>query len=127
MIPRKEKAPLDARPLRAYVRAMRMILTGLALVALCSPVAAQTCYFYNKTGQYIDFQPESGRMTFYPAYDDSRVECSLIGQAEGDAYAAACTDGPGEVVAGMSEPDKPFVDVIVFHNIFFWLECRKTT
>lgn len=66
-------------------------------------------------------------MTFYPAYDDSRVECSLIGYAEGDAYSAACTDGPGEVIAGMSEADKPFVDIIVFHNIFFWLKCKETT
>lgn len=106
---------------------MRVILTGLALVALCSPAIGQDCRFYNATGQSIDFRPKESAMTLYPAYDDSKYECRILGPQRGNAYGVACDDGPGHLVIGMSEPDKPFVDILVFDDIFFWLKCKETT
>jgi len=113
--------------MHAYVRAMRMIWTGLALVALSSPVAAQDCRFFNQTGQSIAYKPEDGRLTFFPAYDDSEVQCVVVGKTVGNEYALACDDGPGTLIPGMSTPDKPFIDVVVVNKIFFWLKCKETT
>jgi hypothetical protein len=104
-----------------------MIWTGLALVALCSPVAAQDCRFYNHAGQNLDYRPLDGEVVFDPLYTD-KVMCAFIGQpTKGNGYELACDDGPSTLVIGMSEPDKPFVDILVFDNVFYWLKCEETT
>lgn len=106
---------------------MRSIVTALLFAALCSPAAAQDCRFFNATGQSIDFRPDESAMTFFPAYDDSRYECRILGEQTGNAYGVACDDGPGRLVIGLSQPDKPFVDILVFDDVFFWLKCEETT
>lgn len=93
---------------------MRLFVTALSLAALCFPAIGQDCRFYNSTGQSIDFRPTESAMTYFPAYDDSRYECRILGPQTGNAYGVACQDGPAKLVIGMSEPDKPFVDILVF-------------
>ena len=106
---------------------MRSVMTALLLAAMCSPAAAQKCYFFNQTGQYVDYRPTEGALTFYPAYDDSRVECAILGKTDGNEWSLACEDGPGTLIPGTSSPDKPFVDLVVVNKIIFWLKCKETT
>jgi hypothetical protein len=106
---------------------MRLIATAVSLAALCAPAFGQDCRFYNQTGQSVDYRPADGELTFFPAYDDSKVECGIVGKTSGNQWSMACEDGPGTFIPGMSEPDKPFVDILVVNNIFFWLKCKETT
>lgn len=103
-----------------------MIWTGLALVALSSPVAAQDCRFYNTAGQSLDYRPLDGEVVFETLYDGA-VKCAFIGGGEGNGYPLACDDGPRTIVVGASEPEKEFADILVFDNVFFWLKCEETT
>ena len=109
-----------------YVREMRLIWTALLSAALCSPAVAQDCKFVNLSSQTIDYRPDAGRLTFDPAFADA-VECAVLGPTEGNGYSLVCEDGPRTLVMGMSEPDKPFVDILVMDNVFYWLKCEETT
>ncbi len=103
-----------------------MIWTGLALVALSSPVAAQDCRFFNVNGQSLEYRPTLGEITFHPLYDDA-VQCGFVKETRGNEWALSCDDGARTVVVGSSEPDKPFADIRVFNGVFFWLDCKETT
>lgn len=105
---------------------MRLFVTAVSLAALCGPAIGQDCRFYNFNGQSVDYRPEEKRLTFDPLYTD-KVECGIVGPTQGNGFALACDDGPGSLVLGMSEPGKPFMDIIVFDDIFFWLKCKETT
>jgi hypothetical protein len=106
---------------------MRFLATALSLAALCSPAVAQDCRFFNANGQSLEYRPLDGEVVFDPLYAD-KVMCAFIGQpVKGNGYELACDDGPSALVIGMSEPDKPFVDILVFDSVFFWLKCEETT
>lgn len=105
---------------------MRLFVTALSLVALCSPAIGQDCRFFNFNGQSVDYRPQEGRLIFDPTFAD-KVECGIVGPTQGNGYALACEDGPRSLVLGMSEPKKPFVDIIVFDDVFYWLKCKETT
>lgn len=105
---------------------MRLIWTGLALAALSSPAIGQDCRFFNFNGQSVDYRPEEKRLTFDPTFSD-KVECAVVGPTQGNGFALACDDGPRSLVVGMSELGKPFVDIIVFDEVFYWLKCKETT
>lgn len=112
--------------MHAYVREMRLIWTAASLAALCSPVAAQDCRFFNQSGQNIDYRPLEGEVILDPLYDD-KVACAFIGKpTKGNGYDLACADGPRTLVIGMSQPDKTFVDILVLDNVFYWLKCEET-
>jgi hypothetical protein len=106
---------------------MRMILTALAIVCLSGPAAAQKCLYFNQNGQSLDYRPTLGEVTWDPLYDDA-VACAFIGQpTSGNKYELACGDGPRSLVIGASEPNKPFSDILVFSDVFYWLKCEETT
>lgn len=105
---------------------MRLIWTALSLAALSSPAIAQDCKFFNFNGQSVDYRPEEKRLTFDPTFSD-KVECGILGPTQGNGFALACEDGPRSLVVGMSEVDKPFVDILVFDQVFYWLKCKETT
>lgn len=105
---------------------MRLIATALSLAALCSPAIGQDCRFFNFNGQSVDYRPNEGRLTFDPTFSD-KVECAIVGPTKGNGFALACEDGPRSLVIGMSELGKPFVDIIVFDDVFYWLKCEGTT
>lgn len=105
---------------------MRSLMTALLLAALCSPALGQDCRFYNQNGQNIDYRPLDGEVVLDPLYDDP-VRCAFLGKPQGNGYELACDDGPRTLVIGMSEPDKPFVDILVMDNVFYWLKCEETT
>lgn len=106
---------------------MRSVTTAIALAALCSPALAQDCRFYNHAGQNLDYRPLDGEVIVDPVYD-APFNCAFIGNPmKGNGYEVACEDGPHKLVIGMSEPDKPFVDILVFDDVFYWLKCEETT
>lgn len=106
---------------------MRSVMTALLLAAFCSPAIGQDCRFFNQNGQNIDYRPLDGEVVLDPLYDD-KVMCAFIGEpVKGNGYELACDDGPRTLVIGMSEPDKPFVDILVMDNVFYWLRCEETT
>lgn len=104
---------------------MRSILTAALLAGMCSTALAQDCRFFNHSGQSIDYRPLEGEV-LVDTVTDGVVRCAFIGGGDGNGYPLACDDGPRELVTGMSEPHKPFVDILVLDNIFFWLRCEET-
>lgn len=105
---------------------MRLILTALTVAALSGPAAAQDCKFFNMNDQSLDYRPDEGRLTFDPTFAD-KVECAILGPAQGNGFALACDDGPRSLVWGKSEIDKNFIDILVFDSVFYWLKCEETT
>lgn len=98
----------------------------MTVAALSTPATAQDCKFFNFNGQSVDYRPAEGRLTFDPTFAD-KVECGIVGPTQGNGFALACEDGPRSLVVGMSELGKPFVDIIVFDEVFYWLKCKETT